>query len=73
MAVDHGAEGAVGWINELERIAARRGIREPLLHATFYRARLGEPGALEAARSMTTQIDNPALGRLLGFEPVPTG
>ena len=73
VAVDHGAEGAVGWINELERIAARRGIREPLLHATVYRARLGEPGALEAARSMATQIDNPALGRLLGFEPVPTG
>lgn len=73
VAVDNGAKGAVGWINELERIAARRGIREPLLHATVYRARLGEPGALEAARSMATQIDNPRLDRLLGFEPVTAG
>jgi DNA-binding SARP family transcriptional activator len=71
VAVDYGAEGAVGWINELERISARRGIRELLLHATVYRARLGEPGALEAAGSMASQIDNPALGRLLGLEPLP--
>ena len=70
VAVDNGAEGAVGWINELERISARRGIRELLLRATVYRARLGEPGALEAAGSMAAQIDNPALGRLLGLEPL---
>ena len=72
VAVDHGAEGAVGWINELERISARRGIRELLLHATVYRARLGEPGAAEAARSMAMQIDNPALDRLLDLEALPT-
>jgi DNA-binding SARP family transcriptional activator len=71
VAVDNGARGAVGWINELERISARRGIRELLLRATVYRARLGEPGALEAARSMASQIDNPALGKLLGLEPLP--
>ena len=73
VAVDCGAEGAVGWINELERISARRGIRELLLHATVYRARLGEPGALEAAGSLASQIDNPALGRLLGLEPLAAG
>jgi hypothetical protein len=71
VAVDNGAESAVGWINELERVSARRGIRELLLRATVYRARLGEPGALEAAGSMASQIDNPALGRLLGLEPLP--
>jgi DNA-binding SARP family transcriptional activator len=72
VAVDHGAEGAVGWINELERIAARRGISELLLHATVYRARLGEPGAADAARSMAMQIDNPALDPLLDLEALPT-
>ena len=73
MAVADGAEGAVGWINELEQISARRGVRELLLHATVYRARLGERGALEAASSMASQIDNPALIRLLGLEPLATG
>jgi hypothetical protein len=38
-----------------------------------YRARLGEPGAFEAGRSMATQIDNPALGRLLDLDAVPAG
>ena len=54
------------WIDELEAITSRRGIRELLLRATVYRARLREPGALEAARSLAPQIDNPALAELLG-------
>jgi DNA-binding SARP family transcriptional activator len=65
VAVEHGAEATVSWIDELETTAARRGIRELLLRATVYRARLGEPGALDAARSLAAQIDNPALGDLL--------
>lgn len=65
VAVQHGAESTAQWIDELEAIAARRGIRELLLRATVYRARLGEPGALDAARSLAAQIDNPALGNLL--------
>jgi DNA-binding SARP family transcriptional activator len=65
VAVEHRAEATVRWIDELEAIAARRGIRELLLRATVYRARLGEPGALDAARSLAAQIDNPALGKLV--------
>src|SRR5829696_6126470 len=65
-AVEHGAEAAPRWIDELEAITARRGIRELLLHATVYRARLGEPGAADAARSLAAQIENPALDDLLG-------
>ena len=68
VAVEHGAEAAPRWIDELEAITARRGIVELLLHATVYRSRLGEPGALEAARSLATQIDNPSLDELLGVE-----
>jgi hypothetical protein len=65
VAVEHRAESTSQWIDELETIAARRGIRELLLRATVYRSRLGEPGALDAARSLAAQIDNPALGGLL--------
>jgi hypothetical protein len=65
VAVEHRAEATVRWIDELEAIAARRGIRELLLRATVYRARLGEPGALDAAQSLAAQIDNPVIGNLL--------
>jgi DNA-binding SARP family transcriptional activator len=65
VAVEHGAPATSQWIDELETVAARRGIRELVLHAAVYRARLGEPGALAAARSLAAQIDNPALGELL--------
>ena len=49
----------------LEAVTARRGIRELLLRATLYRARLGEPRALELARSIAAQIENPALHELI--------
>jgi hypothetical protein len=68
VAVEHGAEAAPRWIDELEETTATRGIQELLLHATVYRARLGQAGALEAARSQAAQIDNPALDGLLGVE-----
>ena len=68
VAVKHGAEASPRWIDELEAITARRGIKELLLRATLYRARLGEPGALDAARSLASQIDNPALAQLPELE-----
>ena len=64
VAVEHEVGAAGRWIDELEAITARRGIRDLLLRATMYRARLGEPGALDAARSLAAQIDNPALDQL---------
>lgn len=65
VAVEHRSEAAPRWIDDLEAIAARRGIKELVVRAMIYRARLGEPGALEAAQSMATQIDNPALDELM--------
>lgn len=64
VALDHQVEAAPRWIDELEAMTAHRGIRELVLHAALYRARLGEPGALDAARALAAQIDNPALARL---------
>ncbi|MGH8892048.1 MAG: BTAD domain-containing putative transcriptional regulator [Actinomycetes bacterium] len=66
VAVEHRAEATGRWVDELEAIAARRGIRELLLRAAVYRARLGEPGALDVAHSLAAQIDNPALGEVIG-------
>jgi len=40
-------------------------MRELLARATIYRTRLSVPGALDAARSLAAQIDNPVLGELL--------
>jgi hypothetical protein len=74
VALDCGAESSRLWIDELEAITARRGMRELLVRATVYRARLGEPGALEAARALASQIDNPALHELVAsvqVEPSP--
>jgi DNA-binding SARP family transcriptional activator len=68
VAVEHGVEAAPRWIDELEAITARRGIRELLLRATVYRARLGEPGALDAARLLAAQINNPALDGIVPRE-----
>jgi DNA-binding SARP family transcriptional activator len=65
VAVEHEAESAPRWIDELDAITARRGTKELLLRATVYRARLGEPGALDAALSLAAEIDNPALDGLL--------
>lgn len=65
VAVEHGSPAAPAWIAELEAVASRRGIRELLLHATVHRARLGEPGAAEAARSLAAQIANPVLAAQL--------
>ena len=65
VAVEHGAEFTVRWIDELEAIAARRGIRELVLRAAVYRARIGESGAISVAASLAAEIDNPALDSLL--------
>jgi DNA-binding SARP family transcriptional activator len=72
IAVEHRTEGALRWIDELNAVTAQRGIRELLVHATVYRARLGEPGALDAARALAAQIDNPLLEDLFGMEELTT-
>lgn len=69
LAVELRAESSGRWIEELEEATARRGIGELLLHASVYRARLGEPRALDLARSLAAGIDNPALDDLLGGGP----
>ena len=65
VGVAHDAASTGKWIDELDTIASRNGMRELLVRATSHRARLGEPGALEAARSLAAEVDNPALAKLV--------
>jgi hypothetical protein len=71
VAVEHRAAGVGRWIDEFETTVARRGIRELLLRANVYRARLGEPSALDVARAFAAEVDNPALDELFeSAEPI---
>ena len=65
VGLEHGAESVPVWIDQLAAVAASRGMRELLLRATLYRARLGDPGAFTVARSLASQVDNPAFANLL--------
>lgn len=64
VAVEHGLPSAPRWIEELERLSGRAGFRELLVHALLYRSRLGEPGALEAARALADAVDGAVLPKL---------
>jgi tetratricopeptide (TPR) repeat protein len=59
--VGHDDDRISGWIDELERLASRTGLRELLLRAYLHRARRGETRAREAARLLAAEIDNPTL------------
>ena len=63
VAVDQHLPVAGRWIAELETLSAGAGYLELGVLALYYRARLGEPGAAQAARAAADQIDNPALRR----------
>jgi tetratricopeptide (TPR) repeat protein len=53
---------APGWIDELEALASRTGMRELLLRAYLHRARRGDTRARDAARLLGAEIDNPSVG-----------
>ena len=52
-------------LRELSALADRTGMRELAVRARLHRARLGVRGALDAARVLGSEIDNPALAELL--------
>jgi DNA-binding SARP family transcriptional activator len=56
---------ATVWINELQAIAARSGMRELTVRALMHRAYLGDPPSAKAARLLAEDIDNPALRMML--------
>jgi len=52
---------APGWIDELESLASRTGMRELLLRAYLHRARLGDAQAHDTAKLLGPEIDNPSI------------
>jgi hypothetical protein len=52
-------------VKELKDLAARAGMRELAVRAHLHEARLGVPGALDAALLLGAEIDNPVLDELL--------
>jgi hypothetical protein len=56
---------AAQWIDDLEALATRTGMRELIARAYAHRGQLGDRVAAEGARILAAEVDNPAL-RLLG-------
>jgi DNA-binding SARP family transcriptional activator len=61
VAIADGAPDARDAVARLERLAARGDMRELVVRAALHRARLGDPGGIEAARLLGEAIDNPVL------------
>lgn len=60
-ALAQGDARAATWVEQLATLGARADMREFAVHAQLYRHRMGVPGALEAARALARDVDNPAL------------
>jgi DNA-binding SARP family transcriptional activator len=60
-AIDARSPAAARWVAELEAFSARHELRELHARAAMQRVRLGDDGALEVARALVAEVDNPAL------------
>jgi DNA-binding SARP family transcriptional activator len=65
LAVEMGAEDVAQAVDELADLGERCGFREHVVRAQVYRERLGRSGAMESARLLAAEIDNPALDALV--------
>jgi tetratricopeptide (TPR) repeat protein len=65
LALARDDDRAPAWVSELMAISARTGMRELVARSHRHRARLGEPGAAEAARFLANEIANPVLDAIL--------
>jgi tetratricopeptide (TPR) repeat protein len=68
LAVETGADDAAEIVDRLDELAARCGLRELVVRAHVHRSRLGASGALESARVLAGEIDNPMLEALVTSE-----
>jgi DNA-binding SARP family transcriptional activator len=66
-ALDHDdVDQARPLVGTMAALAARCDLGELVVRAHLHRARIGEPGALSAARRLAADIDNPELRRMVG-------
>jgi DNA-binding SARP family transcriptional activator len=68
LAVTEGLPQARVWIDDLDSLAGRTGMREFVARAYLYRSRLGDPGVLDAAALIAADVQNPALAEQLETE-----
>jgi DNA-binding SARP family transcriptional activator len=61
-----GQPGAARWVDRLAGMAARGGMREFIVRSHVHRARLGQPGAVEAATLAAADLENPVIADLVG-------
>lgn len=61
LGIEHQRPEAAKWIDDLEELAARTGMREMVARAYRHRERLGVSAAGPAARVLAAEVDNPAL------------
>jgi DNA-binding SARP family transcriptional activator len=59
------------WVAELASFAGHTGMREFAVRAYLYQRDLGDPDALEAARALVVEVQNPHLHELLEAEEMP--
>ena len=59
------------WTTDLGAMAGRTGMRELAVRAYLYRSRLGDETAIDAARALAVDTDNPRLARLMEEEVTP--
>lgn len=64
-AAAHGLPQASAWIDEMQSLAARSGMREFSVRSHLHRAALGDRASRAAARLLAVDIDNPALRDLV--------
>jgi tetratricopeptide (TPR) repeat protein len=64
LALDHQRVEASQWIDDLEALATRTGMRELVARAYAHRGKLGDQVAAAAARVLAAEVDNPDLRRL---------
>jgi hypothetical protein len=64
LAIEHRRPEARAWIADLEALATSTGMRELITRAYLHRSRLGERGALDIARVLAAEVDNPTVLRI---------
>jgi hypothetical protein len=61
LAAEHRRPAAARWAADLEALATRTGMRELVARAYVHHSRLGDRTALDAARVLAAEVDNPTV------------
>src|SRR5919106_4126161 len=71
VAARHRVPEAARWINDLESLAGRTGLREFVAWAYLYRHELGDPRALETAEVLAREMESPLVHQAIRAAAMP--